>query len=59
MTLHRVRAESLSRVPLSAIPRTAAHQASLSMGILQARTLEWVVIPWGPIKESREVFEVY
>ena len=59
MTLHRVRAQSLSRVPLSVTPWTAAHQAPLSMGILQARTLEWVVIPWGPIKQSREVFEVY
>ena len=26
-------------------PRTVAHQASLSMEILQARTLEWVAMP--------------
>ena len=29
----------------SVIPWTAAHQASLSMGILQARILEWVAMP--------------
>ena len=29
-------------VQLFATPRTVAHQAPLSMGILQARTLEWV-----------------
>ena len=35
---------SLSRcVPLCVTPWTAAHQAQLSMGILQAGTLEWVV----------------
>ena len=27
-------------------PRTIAHQAPLSMGILQARTLEWVAYPF-------------
>ena len=27
---------------------TVAHQAPLSMGILQARILEWVVIPFSP-----------
>ena len=26
-------------------PRTVAHQAPLSMEILQARTLEWVAMP--------------
>ena len=36
---------SLSRVRLSATPRPAARQAPLSMGILQARTLEWVAMP--------------
>ena len=36
--------KSLSRVQLSAIPWTVAHQASLSMGILQATILEWVVM---------------
>ena len=34
----------LSRVRLSVIPWTAGHQAPLSMGILQARTLEWVAM---------------
>ena len=34
----------LSRVWLCVIPRTAAHQAPLAMGILQARILEWVAI---------------
>ena len=29
---------------LCATPQTAAHQASPSLGILQARTLEWVAI---------------
>ena len=32
-------------VQLSAIPWTAAHQALLSKGILQARILEWVAMP--------------
>ena len=36
---------SLSHVWLFAIPWTAAHQAPLSMGILQARILEWVALP--------------
>ena len=35
-----------SHVQLSVTPETAAHQAPLSMGILQARTLEWVAIPF-------------
>ena len=38
-------AQWLSRVLLFATPWTVAHQASLSMGILQARILEWVAIP--------------
>ena len=36
---------SLSHVQLFAAPWTAARQAPLSMGILQARILEWVAIP--------------
>ena len=36
--------QSLSRVPLFAMPWTVAHQAPLSMGILQARILECVAI---------------
>ena len=35
----------LSEVSDSATPWTIASQASLSMGILQARTLEWVAMP--------------
>ena len=34
-----------SRVLLFATPWTVAHQAPLSMGILQARILEWVSMP--------------
>ena len=37
--------ESLSRVPLFAIPWTVAHQAPLSMEVLQTRVLEWVDMP--------------
>ena len=36
---------SLSRVQLFATPWTVAHQAPLSMGIIQARILEWVAMP--------------
>ena len=36
--------QSLSRAPLFATPWTVAHQAPLSMGILQARILECVAI---------------
>ena len=38
-------ASSLSRVLLFATPRTVGCQASLSMGILQARILEWIAMP--------------
>ena len=38
-------AQLLSRVQLCAIPWTAALQAPLSMGIFQARILEWVAMP--------------
>ena len=44
-------AESLSRVQLFVTTWTVAHQAPLSMGILQARILEWVAIP-----SSRGIF---
>ena len=37
--------QSLSRVRLFVFPWTVAHQAPLSMGILQARILEWVAMP--------------
>ena len=39
-------AQSLSPVQLFATPWTAARQAPLSMGILQARILEWVAMPF-------------
>ena len=39
-------AQLLSHVQLFATPWTIAHQASLPMGILQARTLEWVAMPF-------------
>ena len=38
-------AVSLSRIRLFATPWTVAHQAPLSMGVLQARILEWVAMP--------------
>ena len=38
-------AESLSHVPHFATPWTAACQVPLSIGILQARILEWVAMP--------------
>ena len=37
---------SLGRVQLLATPWTVAHQAPLSMGLPQARILEWVAIPF-------------
>ena len=37
--------KSLSHVRLFVTPWSAAHQAPLSMGILQARILEWVAMP--------------
>ena len=38
--------KSLNRVRLFATPWTLAYQAPLSIGILQARTLEWVAMPF-------------
>ena len=38
-------ARSISHIPLFATPRTVARQAPLSMGIIQARILEWVAMP--------------
>ena len=40
-----LRTKSLSRVQLFATPWTIICQATLSMGILQARILEWVAMP--------------
>ena len=41
-------------------PWTVAHQASLSMGILQARIMEWVVMPssrgYSQIRDQTQVF---
>ena len=36
----------LSHVQFFATPRTVAHQAPLNQGILQARILEWVAVPF-------------
>ena len=42
-----------SRVQLCATPWTVAHQAPPSMGVLQARILEWIAMPpsnvWGSV----------
>ena len=38
-------AESFSCIQLFVTPHTVPHQAPLSMGILQARILEWVAMP--------------
>ena len=38
--------QSLSHVQLFVTPQTIARQAPLSTGILQARILEWVVMPF-------------
>ena len=40
---------SRSVVSDSATPWTVAHQAPLSIGILQARVLEWVAMPFSRI----------
>ena len=45
-----------SRVRLFAIPRTVARQALLSMGILQARILEWVAMP--PSRDRTQVSHI-
>ena len=42
---HPLPSPSLSCVQLFATPWTVAHQAPLSMGTLQTRILEWVVMP--------------
>ena len=44
-------AQPLSHVPLFVTPWTVAHQAPLSLGILQRRILEWVAMP-----SSRGIF---
>ena len=35
----------ISHIQLFVTPWTTAHQAPLSMGVLQARVLEWVAMP--------------
>ena len=42
--INTVKVKSLSRVRLFETPWTVAYQVPLSMGILQARALEWVAI---------------
>ena len=42
---HNVKVKLLSPIGHFVTPWTVAYQAPLSMGILQARTLEWVAIP--------------
>ena len=54
-----VRAWVLSHVWLFVTPWTVAHQASLSMDILQARTLEWVAMPsFGRSSQPRDQSQV-
>ena len=36
----------------SATPWTVAHQAPLSMGILQARTLKWIAMPFSIVSSQ-------
>ena len=43
--IHLFCAQVLSHVRLFATPWTVAHQAPLSIGILQTRILEWVPMP--------------
>ena len=44
--LHVCVLSHFSHVQLFVTLWTVAHQASLSMGILQVRTLEWVALPY-------------
>ena len=51
--------KSFSRVQLFVTPWTIAHQAPLSMGILQARLLEWVIMPSSRVSsQSRDQTQV-
>ena len=43
--MHACRVSCLSLVLLFVTLWTVAHQVSLSMGILQARILEWIALP--------------
>ena len=43
--MHACMLSHFSRVQLFVTPWTVARQAPLSMGILQARILEWVAMP--------------
>ena len=45
LNANRLCSQFLSRVHLFETPWTGAHQAPLSMGILQARIMEWVAMP--------------
>ena len=46
LTLLNWKCQSLSHIRLFATPWTVAHQAFLSMGILQAGILEWLASPF-------------
>ena len=51
----KVKVKLLSHDQLFATPWTVAHQAPLSVGILQARILEWVAMPFsGGSSQPRE-----
>ena len=45
----------ISRVQLCVTPQTAAHQAPLSLGILQAGILDWVMTNLDSILKSRDI----
>ena len=55
-------AQSLCCVQLFVTPQTVAHQAPLSMGILQVRILQWVAMPssWGSsqLRDQTQVFHI-
>ena len=52
--------QSLSRVCLFVTPWTVACQAPLSMGILQARILEWIAMPSSRgSSQSRDQIQVF
>ena len=56
----RKKVKSLSHVQVFATPWTAAHQAPLFMGILQARVLEWGAMPFsGGSFQPRDQTQVF
>ena len=56
----KVKVKSLSHVRLLATPWTAAHQAPLSYGILQATVVEWGAIAFSasPLSPSLFLYEM-